>query len=353
MSTTNNIQKVTINSALINKEEAMRVVALGTICKLPILLLGEKGTAKTQTALDFANSFMGTTINDAFVVELSHDSKKSELLGRPDMQDLITNKKWTMERPICESKVVVINEVDKGTTAVRNVLLSVMSERKVHDGRHSQDCIWETFVGTANEIPKGEEGAPFWDRWIITYKMPTVTNADLMKFMKSDRKAKPVLELNMPDYNTLVNTSLNYDIVKIFLDLLDSQQSGKDGIKFSDRAKTKLDILIKGATYIWGYSETDAACKIAELFCPSILAELGKKMLPKELNDFKSVEEQFLATSANLAKSQLLNKLEKAVKNLGVAASKKPELKKAYLECEAKFNKYKEDYMDNTDFDLE
>lgn len=348
------VQKYTINSNLIGKEEAFKILALGTSTELPVLLLGEKGTAKTATALQFAQSYLGQLgTNESFVIELSHDTKKSELLGQPDMQSLVQKGEWIMNRPICDAKVVVINEVDKASTSVRNICLSVMSEQEVHDGKYSQKCNWKTFVATANEINKGEEGLPFWDRFAIKYKMPKVTKDELLKFMKSDKKLKPIMEIAIPTKSELESASLDFELIDIFLTLLDEQARGKEGINFSDRAKTKLEILVKAAKHIWELGDVDATLKIAELFAPSIVVALGKKMDDPLVTEFKSLEEQFINSSQTaIARNSILVKMKGLLDKIQKNAIKNENLRDKHKVLNMKYEKYHSEQEKALDFNI-
>ena len=347
MSTTNNnstINSTTIVTDLINKEEVFRILALGASTELPVLLNGEKGTAKTATVLDFMKSFIGETGKD-FVIELSNDTKASSLLGKPDMKKFAEEKHWEMERPIADADVVVINEVDKSTIAVRNVLLSVMSEKRIHDGKYSKDCNYKLFVATANEIPKGEETLPFWDRFPIKYDMPRVSNKDLLKFMSGDRKKKPTITIPIPTKDQLLEMDCNYNYVGIFLDELDKQaKSNKqgEGVSFSDRAKTKLDLLIKATRVIWNLSEEQAVLKVASIFCKSILKSLEPQLMPKEVAYVLGLITDLEGEASFVTKKQTFPGLRAKFNQL----KQNPAMAKYVADLEAKVLKIQED-LDN------
>jgi len=276
--------KVTINTDLVGKNDAFSILALATACKMPLLINGEKGTAKTAAVLDFAKS-LGN--NDSFIIELSEGTKAPHLLGQPDMKALMVDKDWKMNRPIAKAKTVVINEVDKASSAIRNVLLSIMSEKQIFDGGETTDCQWDTFVATSNEIPKGEEHLPFWDRLVLRYEMPTVSNKELVQFMQ-DRTKKDVMTINIPTMEEIDATPLNYEYIEKMVDLI-----SKSNYSMSNRTLTKLDRLVKAATHVYDMTEEEAVIKIATIVAAPIVGELGKSLLPVEISHFNSAKELF------------------------------------------------------------
>jgi len=60
-------------------------------------------------------------------------------------------KLWPL---LASSDIVVINEVDKASSNVRNSLLGVMNEKFLFNGKSKIPCNWQLFVATCNEIPK-------------------------------------------------------------------------------------------------------------------------------------------------------------------------------------------------------
>ena len=85
-----------IKTKLIGKQEVFNALALGEALQLPVLLLGEPGTGKTQALLDYAaskyNYDRDAVRNNTFVIELDEGTKTSEIKGRVNMKSLLENK---------------------------------------------------------------------------------------------------------------------------------------------------------------------------------------------------------------------------------------------------------------------
>ena len=329
------MNKVSINTNLKGKEEAFKVLALCTSTELPLLIIGTKGTAKTATVVDFAKSVDEN--NTEFIIELNEGTKVPQLLGMPNISKMMIDKQWEMLRPIAHAKTVIINEVDKANSGIRNAMLSIMAEKTIFDGGEKVKCAWETFVATANEIPKGEETSPFFDRFVIKYNMLGINNNEIMAFMQ-DRSYKKVLDLNIPTLTEVHAESLDYNNVKIMLDLIHQQKD----VDMSNRSRTKMDILIKAAKIIWEVSEVDAVVKIAELVCPQIVPGLEKKLLPKELSAFNTSFDNYKDNTTHIVKKKIISELEsilnKMDENRKISPSQVASCRKKYEDLKLKFN---------------
>ena len=164
-----------IKTKLVGKESVFNILALSEATGLPVLLLGEPGVGKTQTLLDYAAAKYQynreAVRKNTFVIELDEGTKTSEIKGRVNMKSLLEDKEYKIDAPIADAKFLLINEVDKGTSGVRNTLLSVMREKALFYGDTIKKCKWEVMAGSCNVIPNDELENPFWDRFVLTEKV--------------------------------------------------------------------------------------------------------------------------------------------------------------------------------------
>ena len=266
-----------IKTKLIGKEELFNVLALGEACKLPVLLLGEPGVGKTQALLDYAAAKYNYNFSEVkkktFVIELDEGTKTSEIKGRVNMKSLLEDKEYKVDAPIADAKFILINEVDKGTSGVRNTLLSVMRERALFYGNEIKKCDWDVFTGSCNLITDDEADNPFWDRFVLTTKVERIGN-DKMKTLIDKGLRVGTVTLNIPTMEEIEQVKLPKNHMNKFLDVIYSE--------VSDRSCSYLPLLTKAVKLVYGFEEdVDTIMKTCELLSPSKLSELASKLESK------------------------------------------------------------------------
>lgn len=275
------MEKRIINTNLYGKEEMFKIIALGEATRLPVLLVGPPGVAKTAVLMDYAASMYGEDKDiikrKTFVIELDEATKNSEIKGRPDMKSLLEDKKYVVDAPIADAEYVLINEVDKGSSGVRNTLLSVMREKALFLGHEIRDCKWKLFAGSCNEITKETSDAPFWDRFLIKYKVERV-QIDTMFSSWDGQNIE--FSVNVPDFNDISACKVNMNKMRQFVSYIHND--------ISDRTAYQIPMIVKAVKLIWDCSDTEAIMKTCDLIVPSKTATLGAQIEDKRVTSVKT-----------------------------------------------------------------
>lgn len=279
-----------VRTNLYGKDEMFRIIALGEVTRLPILFVGVPGVAKTAVLMDYAAAMYDGDKDmikkKTFVIELDEGTKNSEIKGRPDMKELLEEKRYVVEAPIADAEYVLINEVDKGSSGVRNTLLSVMREKALFLGHEVRDCKWKLFAGSCNEITKDAADAPFWDRFLIKYKVERVS----VETMFNSWGGQPVeIPIVMPNAEDIANVKLN--MAKMYKYV---QYIHKD---VSDRTIYQLPILVKAIKLIWGCGDAQAIAKSCELVCPTHVQGVIDSIEDKRVSAIKTKISQIAGMS--------------------------------------------------------
>lgn len=303
------MEKRIINTNLYGKEEMFRIIALGECTRLPILFVGPPGVAKTAVLMDYAASMYGNDKNvikqKTFVIELDEATKNSEIKGRPDMKSLLEDKKYHVEAPIAEAEYVLINEVDKGSSGVRNTLLSVMREKALFLGHEIRDCKWKLFAGSCNEISKDQSDAPFWDRFLIKYKVERV-QIDTM--FNSWNGQNIEFSINIPTHQEIVECNVNMNKIRQFVNFIH-----KD---ISDRTAYQIPLIVKSIKMIWECSDTEAIMKACDLIAPSKTSTLGPQIEDKRVTSVKTKIAQIKSIKDVDQMAMLIHDLEREFNKL-------------------------------------
>jgi len=260
-----------IKTKLMGREEVFKALALGEVLQLPVLLLGEPGVGKTQALLDYAASKYNydreQVRENTFIIELDEGTKTSEIKGRVNMKQLLENKEYKVDAPIADSEFIMINEVDKGNSAIRNTMLSVMREKALFYGKEVKKCKWKVFTGSCNQITGSESDNPFWDRFVLT---STVDRVGVDIILKTFKGTVNIIDISFPSVEDISNTSLNNSMFNKFVKAI------YDTI--SDRTASYLPKMIKAIKLVYNLEDLEATMKCCELIAPSRVSIVSSKL---------------------------------------------------------------------------
>ena len=290
-----------IETSLINKEEVFKMLALAEATGLPLLLVGEPGVAKTKTIIDYAKAWLNKDgkmtqqdfMNKIYVLETDEGTKASEIKGMPDLEKLFTENKYDLNTPIADADIVIINEVDKASSAIRNAMLGVMNEKFLFNGKHKIPCKWKLFVATCNEIPKEEKDSPFWDRFMLKMTVGRVSAGEMAKYYdKGGRNYRENFKIGIPNKDEISSVEVPTKKLEKYLEV------GYN--KSSDRTLTFVPTLTKAVSYIWDISVDKSLVKTAQIMIDqSAGSELQNKLMSTEVKAVMSKVEMLHSYSTN------------------------------------------------------
>jgi hypothetical protein len=326
------MKKIVINTKLLGRAEVFKVLAVAHCTGYPTLLVGPPGVGKTNVLLDYSKAVQaadGITdpmeqLANTFILETDEGTRSAEVKGRPNMKKLLdpTNPTYEVNTPIADAKVVLINEIDKANAAMRNSFLSVMNEKFLFNGEKKIMCNWELFCSACNIIPKDEENSPFWDRFILKYKVSRLTKSQLLQFYKMTSKA-PV-EINLPDeqeINAFITDNLNEVLMRKFVELTYNE--------LSDRTLTYVPRLIAGVAYCFDVPVKKAMIKTCELLTTADIAKaLSTQIEAQEIATMRNKIDMIKTLGSYDQITSQIDEVKKAAKS----ASQNPEVTRKDLE---------------------
>lgn len=291
----------TIETSLINKEETFKMLALAEATSLPCLLIGAPGVAKTKTVLEYAKAWLNKDgkmtaqdfANKVYILETDEGTKASEIKGMPDLSTLFTENKYELNTPIADAEIIIINEVDKASSAIRNAMLGVMNERFLFNGKSKIPCKWKLFIATCNEIPKDEENSPFWDRFMLKQTVNRVSAGEMSKYyQKGARNYKERFQIGIPNSTEIDQVELPHNKLEKYLEV--GYQSS------SDRTLTFVPKLARAVSYIWDISVDKALVKTAQIMISQAAgSELQNKLMSSEIKTVMSKVEMLHSYTTN------------------------------------------------------
>lgn len=290
-----------IETSLINKEEVFKMLALAEATGLPCLLIGQPGVAKTKTVVDYAKAWLNKDGNmtakdfaeKIYILETDEGTKASEIKGMPDLGKLFTDNEYSLSTPIADAEIVIINEVDKASSAIRNAMLGVMNEKFLFNGKHKIPCKWKLFIATCNDIPKEEKGSPFWDRFMLKHTVNRVSAGEMVKYYnKGGRDYREKFNIGIPSKAEINEVEIPAAKLEKYLEV-GYQHS-------SDRTLTFVPTLSKAVSYIWDISVDKALVKTAQIMIDQTAgSELQNKLMSPEVKAVMSKVEMLHSYQTN------------------------------------------------------
>lgn len=306
-----------IETSLINKEEVFRTLGLAEATGLPCLLVGAPGVGKTKTVIDYAKAWLNKDgqlsakefAEKIYILETDEGTKPSEIKGMPDIQALFVDNKFELSTPIAEAEIVIINEVDKASPAIRNALLGVMNEKFLFNGKHKIPCKWKLFIATCNEIPKEEKGNPFWDRFMLKHTVSRVSAGELVQYYrKGDRNYREDVIIHVPNAQEMAAVEISADKLSKYLEVGYAVSS--------DRTLTFVPKIAKAVSYVWQCGSDQALIKTAQIMINQAAGSmLQDKLITAEKKSVINMIDMLMSYTNN---EQLENAIDAIAKHISV-----------------------------------
>ncbi len=160
----------------IDRNDILKFMVTATAAQEPLLFIGRPGTAKSLLASVFCQG-LGLSENDYFEYMLTKFTEPSEVMGPVDLNALKEGKfirRTTGHLP--EARVAFLDEIFKANSAILNMLLTIINERKYYQEGVPVDVPLVMLFAASNEIPDFGEFDALKDRFIL--KMETLSVKD-------------------------------------------------------------------------------------------------------------------------------------------------------------------------------
>jgi ribosomal protein S20 len=225
----------------------------------------------------------------------------------PDLERLFTDNKYDLNTPIADAEIVVINEVDKASSAIRNAMLGVMNEKFLFNGKHKIPCKWKLFVATCNEIPKEEANSPFWDRFMLKMTVNRVSAGEMAKYYeKGARNYRENFKIGIPNKAEIAGVEIPTKKLEKYLEV--------GYAKSSDRTLTFVPNLTRAVSYIWDISVDKSLVKTAQIMIDQTAgSELQNKLMSAEVKAVMSKVEMLHSHSNNEALELAVAEIESLI----------------------------------------
>jgi len=151
----------------VNKQEIIDLMCVAAIAQEPLLLIGPPGTAKSDIVVKFKDA-LGIAQEDYFEYMLTRFTEPSEIIGAIDIKELRDGRYIRRkEGKLPTAKLVFLDEIFKSNSAILNILLTIINEKKVYQEGRPEPVPLRIMFGATNEIPEQGELAALKDRFVL------------------------------------------------------------------------------------------------------------------------------------------------------------------------------------------
>ena len=161
-----------IKDDFVGRDEAVDIIALATLCREHVLLIGPPGTAKTA----LLERFCAMISARYFSYLLTKFTEPAELFGSIDMRSFQQDSVYRVntEGMLPEVDIAFLDEIFHGSSAILNTLLTLINERTFHNGSAREPANLITLLGATNGMPDDPLLQAFCDRFLFRCRLDPV-----------------------------------------------------------------------------------------------------------------------------------------------------------------------------------
>jgi len=159
--------RTSLGRFFVKKQELIDLMLVAAIAQEPLLLVGPPGTAKSDLVLKFKDA-LGLGEEDYFEYMLTRFTEPSEIIGPIDISKLREGRYIRREQgKLPTARLGFLDEIFKSNSAILNILLTIMNERKFYQDGVPQPVRLRVLFAATNEVPEQAELAALKDRFCL------------------------------------------------------------------------------------------------------------------------------------------------------------------------------------------
>ncbi len=169
-----------LQQIFLERAELTQGALVGLLAGQHVLVIGPPGTAKSMLADEVCRRLTGARY---FQWLLTRFTAPEELFGAVSLKALEQDdyRRLTTQK-LPEAHVAFLDEVFKASSSILNTILTLMNERRFHNGREVVDVPLLTLFAAANELPEDDELLALQDRFLLRFVVDYI--AEDFRFLK-------------------------------------------------------------------------------------------------------------------------------------------------------------------------
>jgi MoxR-like ATPase len=157
--------RTSLGRFFVDKQDVIDLMTVAAVAQEPLLIVGPPGTAKSDLVLKFKDA-LGLADVDYFEYMLTRFTEPSEIIGPIDINLLREGRYVRREQgKLPTARLAFLDEIFKSNSAILNILLTIMNERKFYQDGVPQAVNLRVLFAATNEVPEQTELAALKDRF--------------------------------------------------------------------------------------------------------------------------------------------------------------------------------------------
>jgi MoxR-like ATPase len=188
--------RTSLGRFFVAKQELIDLMLVSAVAQEPLLLVGPPGTAKSDLVLKFKDA-LGVRDEDYFEYMLTRFTEPSEIIGPIDINLLRDGRYVRREQgKLPTAQVAFLDEIFKSNSAILNILLTIINERKFYQDGVPQPVHLKVLFAATNEVPEQGELAALKDRFVLKAESRSVQEEHFTELIDAGLQAEVYRGLN-------------------------------------------------------------------------------------------------------------------------------------------------------------
>jgi MoxR-like ATPase len=180
----------------VDKQHLIDLMTVAAIAQEPLLLVGPPGTAKSELVLKFKDA-IGILNEEYFEYMLTRFTEPSEIVGPIDINQLRDGRYIRREKgKLPTAKLAFLDEIFKSNSAILNILLTIVNERKFYQDGVPQPVALRVLFAATNEVPEHGELSALKDRFVLKAESLSVQDDHFSELIDAGLQAEVNRNLN-------------------------------------------------------------------------------------------------------------------------------------------------------------
>src|SRR5262245_48239449 len=185
----------------VDKQDLIDLMLVASIAQEPLLLVGPPGTAKSDLVLKIKDA-IGIADEDYFEYMLTRFTEPSEIVGPIDINLMREGRYVRREQgKLPTAKLAFLDEIFKSNSAILNILLTIINERKFYQDGVPQPVRLKVLFAATNEVPEQGELAALKDRFVLKAESRSVQDEHFTELIDAGLQAEVYRNLNQKPWD--------------------------------------------------------------------------------------------------------------------------------------------------------